>query len=255
MNTISNLFNNKIGKVLNEITKDIIFLKEYEDNVKKIQEGLIKTYPCHSVINSSRVLFDGSNIDKEFECLTNGLIVLRLKTIFNEEFLKSLMKYLNLCGYYISRYNITIKRKGLYRFDESFNYVKFISELDKIKDDFIRIDFVCEPKFDETIHKLPSELYHVTTLENYEKIKKIGLKPTSKSDVYPDRVYFCTNIKSAESLITQYNTVKFNKNFVILKITTNGLNLKDFMYDPNFNELNGIYTYQNIPPSRIELIK
>lgn len=54
-----------------------------------------------------------------------------------------------------------------------------------------------ESKFDEVLKHKPNTIYHVTNINNLNKIKKIGLVPKSKNKKshHLDRIYLTTNSK------------------------------------------------------------
>ena len=102
---------------------------------------------------------------------------------------------------------------------------------------------------------LPPFVYHTTSDVNFEKIKKIGLKPTSKNKkaTHPERVYVAFDKEDADIIAKQMQDLS-SKNQIILTLNTSKFpdNLK-FYKDPHF--LGGAYTLGNIPPSAIEDIK
>lgn len=115
---------------------------------------------------------------------------------------------------------------------------------------FIIITF--NRKFDEEIPRteLPKILYHVTSEQNYKKIKSIGFKPTSKSKLkyHPERVYFSIDYDGIEILMGH---PMFDGANFLLEIDTSKIpsDVK-FFRDPDFFE-HGIYTFDNIPKEAI----
>lgn len=111
-------------------------------------------------------------------------------------------------------------------------------------------------------------LYHLTTVNNFEKIKKYGFCPKFqcvKDSSYPSRVYFFSVYD--QDLFTDYilqsekKNKTFNKEtkelnseskFIVIQIDITRLDIKkvQFFSDPNFDGI-GVFTYNNIPSNTI----
>ena len=104
-------------------------------------------------------------------------------------------------------------------------------------------------------------VYHVTSKENYDKIKRTGLRPRiglapyhgpEYYRVFPERTFLICNSKSVKRDIQHAITDKgLRKNdYVILKIDIKHHNIGLFVDDASSNERH-IYTLEAIPPSLI----
>lgn len=118
-----------------------------------------------------------------------------------------------------------------------------------------------EAKYDEQSgFKVPKLMYHVTTNQKYEKIKRIGLVPKSdsKKSVHPERIYLAADLESAKDILEmfQYMTNKPQSEYAILQINTDSIPGDYFRIykDPNYED-RGYYTMNNIPPYAIEKVK
>ena len=136
-------------------------------------------------------------------------------------------------------------------FGHHFDYFKKwnkenIKELLDSKYDLIKI--ILKAKFDNPI-KPPKLIYHSTSTSALDKIKKIGLKPStqSKKAIHPERIYFALDSEKAKD-IDEMLTNQSGKEHQILVIDTTKINVK-FYKDPDF--IGGIYTHENIPPQAI----
>lgn len=110
-----------------------------------------------------------------------------------------------------------------------------------------------EAKYDKVVY-VRTNLYHVTTKDKSEKIKKLGLTPKSMSKIseHPDRIYLAINESGVEIITDGLRKHYKNKELVTLKINIDKIRDHKFMKDPNF--IYGVYTYQNIHPAAIEVI-
>ena len=131
---------------------------------------------------------------------------------------------------------------------------------ESIKKDQILKEF--EPKYDYEITPT-GNIYHLVPDVNLKKVQMMGLTPKtpSKMTKHPERIYFMNPAsydEYYETALALFNSVpvetqKLIKNYYLLQITPN-IN-SNFYVDPNFNLANGaIWTYQNIPPSHIEIL-
>lgn len=118
-----------------------------------------------------------------------------------------------------------------------------------------------DAKYDVEISndELPNYIYHISPSVYDDKIIKIGLAPKTKNKLstYPARIYFGLTIEAVSGLLTNPPFLRGNSKFTIFKVNFEELNkvrdirfFKDPIYMPN-----GIYTYENIPPEYITIIK
>ena len=147
------------------------------------------------------------------------------------------------------------------KFSEEF-LNEFKEELEtQILDEFV-IRFEAKFSIVKDQKMLPDYIYHVTLKTKLEKIKRIGLKPSSESKQsnHPERIYFTLSLNDARKLIPVF--VKNKKgittfdDYCILKIHVPTLYPGILFYeDPMFMffEKIGVYTMSNINPGTISL--
>ena len=81
----------------------------------------------------------------------------------------------------------------------------------------------------ENVGVLPSYLYHITSSENFENIKKSGLKPEySKQSKGEKGIYLTDDISVAENYSNFYDD---GTELVLLKISTRGMDFSKFSSD------------------------
>jgi hypothetical protein len=224
------------------------YIKEYLLN---LEEGLIKSVNIGQAVNILKKqfpnwIFQYDNGDKDFT-----IEILKSKEPIKYEYLEKLLPLLNNLGYFISYveiYGDNIKIKDKYNgkiIKNSFN-----------NPDVHSIYLECEAKFDQTVNKIPNILYHITPLQNWDKIQKMGLTPKSRSkrSFHPDRVYLGKDIKNLTKLSKEFYLDTGLKEFALLKIETTLIpgNYFKLYYDPNYKF--GYFTLNNIPPQAIEKI-
>ena len=127
----------------------------------------------------------------------------------------------------------------------------------------------------------PQYLYHLTPLNRLNKILKNGLSPHAgnKKSVHPERIYFLvrpiqddliTNFANAlwkHGMLSKLKNNGYYRNanrfvnlfqrdvpYVLLKIDTNKCKNLKIYGDPNLHTI-GAWTYDNVPPQAIEVLK
>lgn len=162
---------------------------------------------------------------------------------YNEENAKKIIeKDMSLCGYFPSKEQLTNNGEMLY--------------------------ITYEPTHQKNVNEKVYEkdtLYHLTTTNMVGKILTIGLVPKTKNKMfkYPNRIYcFLDKPSKKESLnlMKQFYQIELNNgkkqiyegSYTLLAIDTKKINNIDFSYDPNAEGC--VYTYDNIPPSAIEIV-
>ena len=143
--------------------------------------------------------------------------------------------------------------------DLGWNSFKFDMEYLSSKYKSIKIRF--EAKYEDGLYKndleVPNKSYHLTDQRNKEKILEKGLCPKSNNRVsfHKDRIYMFYNENDYKQLLNNLkandNKNNLSKQYMLLEIS-----LKDeyiIHTDPNYN--NGFFTYENIPPNNIKIIK
>lgn len=121
-----------------------------------------------------------------------------------------------------------------------------------------------EPRYSKKIKDFEKRnngvAYHITTQENYEKIKKDGLKiKSAKYRYFPRRIYLILpNVNSSKErndiIINTINKLEKTTSYVVLQISLHNLPNFTFYEDVMMatNKEHYIYTYQNIPTKYIK---
>ena len=222
----------------------------------ELYEGLIRTVDAEKAVEI--LARKKLSLVKDVAMNYNGEIELLLEPIYpdpvianystgnnHDSELSTLLQYINNLGYFPTVVNYG---KGYKPYTPS-------SFRDVIRDDQpSKMLMVLGAKYDTEV-TLPPYVYHVTADLNFEKIKKIGLKPTSKNKkaTHPERVYIAFDDDDADVIAMQMQGIS-SENQLILTLDTGKFpeSLK-FYKDPHF--LGGAYTLGNIPPSAITDIK
>ena len=225
----------------------MIYLKRIIEE-SSLYEGLDITHPRGTAIHMIQTwcnckVFADSNTNK---------IIIYISYYTKKEY-DNLLRLINNLGWFVSMYsNNYIEYK-------KYNY----NDVIKLIENKNVVSIILESKFDIQLDdsKISAidKLYHISPSNREEKILKIGLSPKSKEKLvkHPERIYLLLNIKDAEFLA---NDTKFNKNnepMTVFLIDNKELSLRRkirFFEDPNFGN-RGIYTYENIPPQFISVIK
>ena len=166
----------------------------------------------------------------------------------NKKFFDDLYSFLNLSGYYISKYktNNDDKFKNT-NLDIKTYFDKNVSEL----------SITFNKKFDFGDNGIKSKLYHITDQKYKDKISDFGLSIKSKKLIenHPDRIYLFDDINHIDTFIEQRKV--YDENFVplILQIDVKLCNKIKLYVDPKFPTADAFYTYDFIPPMAITEIK
>lgn len=114
-------------------------------------------------------------------------------------------------------------------------------------DDEFPAYMIYERKFEKEYDLKPTTLYHVTSLDSINKIKRQGLVPKSrnKKSIHPDRIYLVVKKEDFNNT----DLLDYINKPVILEIDNSKLNLK-LHHDINFD--GAVYTTDNIPPQSIK---
>lgn len=231
-------------------------MKTFEYWLQLVTEGLIHTHNIiqyHDLLLSKLKLL-GMKVELN---ITNKLvfnIILDNPTqnqidIINHE-------CIDFYGYYPSRVKFLIKNEVKYNAWSNF--------LDsKIKyEDLSYIQITYEAKYNDKLYssenECPNKLYHLTPSENVSSIIKIGLYPKDKTRFtsYTSRIFVFTDINKYVLLVKALKESDIKNNikerpYSLLEINTdNNLILHK---DPNYSD--GFYTYDNIAPKQIKVIK
>ena len=214
-----------------------------------LSEGLIMSYPVDKTINYVKKLF---NIPDDSIRESEGAIMITIivPKQNNMTTLNKLIRDMQLCGYFLSapKMNVLKNRAGQ------------------------KTTLQFEPKYDhdvkDDILKGEKELLHITLSKNVEKIKSIGLTPSSKNKFfnYPERIYLLKGsipyediIDLAELLASVYNYnnkgEKRDYDYSVLHLDVNKLPDTIRLFPDSNYESYGLYTIDNIPPSVITKIE
>lgn len=244
---------------------------EYENAVNAINEGLIISYPIDNVANYlSKIyrllpadyfdsVFDNSYL-KLYNSKYRGVIgitgyknnqeqiyVIVLESMKNTVY-NAIQNKLNLIGYiYAGSKEISNQQN-----DTTLDWIILFFE--KRFNEKYKID-ISKKKY----------LYHITSKENYDKIKIRGLRTVSNNTnrfSHDERIYFKTiaysrsDFEYYSGIFADRNNLDKNKSFakeyVLLRILTDKLSNIDFYYDPRMEF--AVYTFENIPANFIEAI-
>lgn len=244
----------------------------------ELKEGLIMTHDPYSSIQSilkfarfNQINLENIKSTRLSEFTYPAILIKGIQTINTDIFANFLIRIKNL-GYYISHVSL-MNFKGV-KTELTYEDFKNSGFFDDFENKYLNIDLILDPKFD-LIRLLPTDtLFHVTEKRFIKRILKEGLVPRSENTLvdYPTRVYFSYSIENAEEyLLTKgqfyidnpeknYTHIKRNnkeekdKSIVILKVVIPKENKIAFYEDPYFVN-KGIYTYDNIPPNWIEILK
>jgi hypothetical protein len=228
---------------------DILNDKTVNFHTKKLHEGLIKTTPTDQAIKiiSKEVSYlknvdifnEGSYIFLEFEPQY-------LSDTFDFSNIHKVLILANNLGYFVSMFTY-INDKGADT-TEKYTSSSFKNIIINKKPKVIILQF--ESKYDSIVD-IPRYVYHITSADNINKIKRIGLTPRTQSKLsnHPERIYVSLDEENSSEMYWEVRGFFRNKTGIELVIDTNQLN-QPFYDDPNFQD-SGVYTYKNIPPQAI----
>jgi hypothetical protein len=186
-----------------------------------------------------RVLRIGKYIDLEFGKLS-------------KDYLDKVNKFMDKFGWYPSYIGTYTKEAGKY----SDKVNSFIEQNEVI------VHY--EAKYDEEIEVKGPYLYHLTPDIKWPKIKVFGLTPKTQGKLadHPGRIYLLTSLEGewdidelTFALLNSYTHKERVKEMYLLKIDISQIKDHKFFEDPNFYPDEAVWTYQNIPPSSITIIK
>ena len=222
----------------------------YNKYIEYIKEGLIFTHNIEKYYGSLDIELNSIGIRYIIDIQSKFLYDLTLFDTCNID--NGRLKYVidlnqNLLGYYPSF--IWVKNKigwNGFKFD-----IKYLNN--KYKE--IKIRF--ESKYDNGIYKndtnVPKISYHLSPSKNRERISDIGLYPKSGSrkTYHMDRIYLFYDLVNYSQLLKSLKYTDNNKYYDLYEIELD--NNYIIHTDPNY--INGFYTYDNIRPEYIKLLK
>ncbi len=221
----------------------------YNNYIELIKEGLISTHNIQKYYGSLEIQLKSIGVNVEINIISKfiyDLKILNTNKLSNEKLEHIININQNLLGYYPSYMWIENDfGKNSFPFDKKYLSNKSLS---------ITIRF--ESKYDDNLYKndidIPEFAFHLSPEKNKNKIIKNGLYPKSynRKTKHPDRIYFFYDINDYEFILKD---LKFNDNikYILYKVKLSDNNI--IHTDPNY--LKGFYTYDNISPLNIEIIK
>ena len=239
---------------LSDLIKGII----YDPFTGDLQEGLIKTTPIEQAMEIM-----GREVENypELDFLNDGnTIILGFKlyhptsqdrkystgTLYDPKISKVLTLANNL-GYFPSIIKYELNNQAD-QYTKKYTPSSFRDLI--LNEEPTYLIFFFEAKYDPVV-KVPQYVYHITDQKFIDKVKQIGLTPKTlgKRSAHPERIYVSLSKKDSDFLFRGLKQHMGRGRGVELTIDTSKLR-DPFYEDPNFKE-QGVYTYQNIPPSAI----
>lgn len=235
----------------------IIKLKDLIVKESLQKEGLIKTIDSKKAVQILQKMFgkyevefdieDGNYSTDSFSFI--DVIFYNPKPEEYPNLIINTIKVFQNLGYYPA----SIKRPNAFRGDKMSQ-----ERLDYFLERGGAIEIHFEPTYSDEKPQF-KYLYHATPAFRYEKIKRIGLVPKSRSKKtkHADRIYFATNPRDARliaAMLANYEKrfqYEEKKPYIILRINTESIPNFKIYQDPAW-EL-GVYSTSNIPPSAIEI--
>lgn len=221
-----------------------------EEIRKFLADGLIKSIEPKKAVDDI-INKNFSNLGKA-TLMRNEMGIDFLLKIKNTDKLKEVMSLVNNIGYFIASYKIG---DITYRFNDE-NFINIIK--DNLKNAKLPVTLHLEAKFDKKEESIPKIVFHITSEEFIEKIKKFGLIPKSKSkkSYHPERIYLALEVEAALSMAAQIQSITEREEYFPYLISIDTTKLKDvkFYIDPNFSDY-GVYVLENIPKKAIVQIE
>lgn len=244
-------------KIIRKIIKEQIIRieQQHKEDVltRKLNEGLIKTYPLKQTVASiTKFLNERSQIKFDiFENEQNNTFTLVIHSGLTANNLELVLPFINTFGYFPSSYYI--ERYRMIPLYGKYSFTNLSNILNQINNNYQNISLIFESKYDEDVtDQLPRYIYHLTDIKNKGKIEQLGLVPKNNvKSTHPERIYLLKTLDNADILAKQFGYSKY----CIFQIDRNKLNNVKFYNDPNFINKDGFYTYSNIPPDSIKLLK
>ncbi len=238
--------------------------------VKQISEGLIKSYSmdiCKSYMmkrfpNILKIISlkynpymeRGEGNEPEY----NDFVGIKLDCDDIGNFTDIVKTANNLLGWFTSHIDLrqTVKNGYIpyrfYNFNGKFTYVgkngvrmdlyDFLDMSPKLES----FSIILEAKFSEVYHPKPNEeFYHATDKSMLKKIMSKGLIPRSLGN-FPERIYLGKSVSDIKDMV-EGNL----KDMVLLKVDVSNIRLFKLYRDQR--NPTAVFTYDNIPPSHIEV--
>lgn len=195
-------------------------------------------------------LFDYSTYETDKKNLNIRLVSKRLLDV-NEY--KEVSQWINYLGWFVSVIKVDVPHLKIEAESLQYSEQHILNLFNTYNS--LKIEFLLERKFDETVDPIPKKLYHITIPEQLKEIKKIGLTPKTKQKLshHPDRIYFGFKEQEVIDLVKAFHHLDPSENvYTVLEINTSFVPayLRLFI-DPDYIKC-GCYTLNNIPPIAIQ---
>jgi hypothetical protein len=226
----------------------------YTNYIQFIKEGLISTHNIEKYHDSLEIELNSVGIKNEIEIKSKFVYVLNI--LNSNELDDNLLRFIidinqNLLGYYPSY--IWVKN--------NFGINGFVFDEKYLSNKYSNIKIRFEAKYEDGLYKndleIPEFAYHLSPDNKKNKILKDGLCPKSynRKTKHPDRLFLFYNLDDYETLLKslKWNDKinDLNRNYTLYKVK---LNDKMIIHtDPNYSK--GFYTYDNVSPKNIEILK
>jgi hypothetical protein len=214
-----------------------------------LYEGLEMTHAIDtSLVNLERMWsFDGRVTYDEY----SGTIRMTICDKIDKKDFDAVLRHIeNFLGYFPA-HMVTKNQNCKFDYNKSVNFL----------DGSIVFGIYFDAKYDQEISekKLPPFMYHISPSVHENKILKVGLVPKRRDKLskHPDRIYLTFGENAAEGLLSNKPFVKDVNEFILLEIDVSSLKkvrTVRFFRDPIYAG-RGCYTYENIPPQYLTVIK
>ena len=254
------------------MAKNIMRLTESElyNIVSQISEGLIKSYnidTCKSYMqkkfpNIRRIVSLKNNPYMEHgqikKAKHNDFVGIVLDCNNFDNYMEIIETANNLLGWFTGHIELRQQVKGgyipytFYNLNGRFYWVNgrgggmYLHDYLKHNPKLSFFSIIIEAKFGEIYHQKPNEVfYHATDKSVLHKILTKGLVPKSQGN-FPERIYLGKSLSEIKDM------VEGNLNdMVILKVDVSNVRLFKLYRDQRNST--AVFTYDNIPPSQIEI--
>jgi len=229
-------------------------IDNYKEYVELIKEGLIRTHNiinCESSLERELYLIGFKFKIKIYSKLKFDLTLLNTNNFDFVDF-EYIIDYIEDQLGYFSSY-ITVENnigKNGFKFDKKYLSNKYKS-----------IKIIFEAKYDDGFYKndikVPNVAYHLSPVNNEDKINRIGLlvKTHNRKGEYPERIYLFRNINDCDKLLKSLKyddkLKDINRNYNLYEVEMSDKNI--IHTDPNYS--NGFYTYDSFNPKFLKIIK
>lgn len=246
-------------KNINEIKKQYPSLQKWSDThafelYKKIQEHQLITEFLYTVSPNKTlpqlIKQAGYGVQFPSNWEENPKTITLIFDTLDKDYLDKVNKIMDNFGWYPSYVGGYTKNAGKYSTSIDKNIGKH------------EVEVKYEAKYDQEVILKSKYAYHITPDIKWPKIKIIGLTPKTQSKLgdHPGRIYLVANADKdqLEELAYALGETALNKDKIhemyLLQIDLSQLKNYKFFEDPNFFLGDAVWTYQNIPPSVINVI-